>query len=66
MSKNLSIGSWIALNHISVAEVSSKANFNWLCVDLEHSVLDLYSLQVLISAIQSNSEKAFVRNQINK
>ena len=66
MSKNLSIGRWITLNHISVAEVLSKADFDWLCIDLEHSVIDLYGFQIFISAIQSNSEKAFVRNQRNK
>ena len=66
MSKDLSIESCMTLNHISVAEVLSKANFDWLCIDLEHSVLNLYSLQLIILAIQSNSEKAFVRNQINK
>jgi 2-dehydro-3-deoxyglucarate aldolase len=65
MSKNVSIGSWITLNHISVAEVLSKADFDWLCIDLEHSVIDLYGLQILISAIQSNNKKAFVRVSSN-
>tara|TARA_Y100000385_G_C13084328_1_gene635615 strand:+ start:1572 stop:2306 length:735 start_codon:yes stop_codon:yes gene_type:complete len=61
MKKNFSIGSWLTLNHPSVAEIMSDAGFDWLCVDMEHSVTDYYEAQLLISAIQSKGIKAFVR-----
>ena len=57
----LSIGSWITLNHPSIAEIMADAGFDWLCVDLEHSVTDYYEAQQLIMAIQSKGIKAFVR-----
>ena len=61
MKKNISIGSWITLNHPSVAEIMSDAGFDWLCVDMEHSIIDYYEAQLLISAIQSKGIKAYVR-----
>ena len=55
------IGSWITLNHISVAEILADAGFDWLCVDIEHSVTDYAEVQQLILAIQSKGLKAYVR-----
>ena len=56
-----SIGSWITLNHPSVVEILSQFGFDWLCVDLEHSVTDYFQAQLLISTIQSKGIKAYVR-----
>lgn len=56
-----SIGSWITLNHPSIAEIMADAGFDWLCVDMEHSVTDYFEAQQLIMAIQSKGIKAFVR-----
>lgn len=55
------IGSWITMNNPSVAEIMADAGFDWLCVDMEHSVTDYYEAQQLILAIQSKGIKAFVR-----
>ena len=55
------IGSWITLNNPSIAEIMANAGFDWLCVDLEHSVTDYFEAQQLIMAIQSKGIKAFVR-----
>ena len=56
-----SIGSWITLNNASVAEILSDAGFDWLCIDMEHSVTDYAEAQQLILTIQSKGLKAFVR-----
>lgn len=61
MKNKLSIGSWITLGHMGIVEVMAGAGFDWLCIDLEHSVIDYYDVQVLISTIQSKKIKAFVR-----
>lgn len=55
------IGSWLTLGHTSVVEIMADAGFDWLCVDLEHSVIDLYEAQQMILTIQSKGLKAFVR-----
>lgn len=57
----LKIGSWITVNHMAIAEIMATAGFDWLCIDLEHSVIDYYGLQVLISTIQGKGVKAFAR-----
>jgi len=59
--KKISIGSWITLNHTSVAEIMADAGFDWLCVDMEHSVTDYFEAQQLIASIQSKGIKAYVR-----
>ena len=56
-----SVGSWITLNHPSIAEIMADAGFDWLCLDMEHSVTDYFEAQQLIMAIQSKGIKAFVR-----
>lgn len=57
----MKLGSWITLNHPSIAEIMSDAGFDWLCVDMEHSVTDYAEAQQIILAIQSKGLKAFVR-----
>jgi 2-dehydro-3-deoxyglucarate aldolase len=59
--KQASIGSWITLNHFSVAEIMADAGFDWLCVDMEHSVTDYFEAQQLIATIQTKGIKAYVR-----
>lgn len=56
-----SLGSWITLNHPSIAEIMADAGFDWLCIDMEHSVTDYFEAQQLIMAIQGKGLKAFVR-----
>lgn len=59
--QKISLGSWISLTNPSIAEVMADAGFDWLCIDLEHSVIDYSDAQQLILAIQSKGIKAFVR-----
>lgn len=59
--QKFSLGSWISLTSPSIAEVMADAGFDWLCIDLEHSVIDYSDAQQLILAIQSKGIKAFVR-----
>lgn len=59
--KNSRLGCWITLNNPSVAEILADSGFDWLCVDMEHSVTDYFEAQQLIMAIQSKGVKAFVR-----
>ena len=61
MSEKVTIGSWITLNHFSIVEIMAQAGFDWLCVDMEHSVTDYSEAQLLIATIQAKGIKAFVR-----
>ena len=44
----LTIGSWITLGDTSLAEILANAGFDWLVVDLEHSMLSLEQAGALI------------------
>jgi 2-dehydro-3-deoxyglucarate aldolase len=59
--QKISLGSWISLNNPSIAEIMADAGFDWLCIDLEHSVTDYFEAQQLMMAIQGRGLKAFVR-----
>lgn len=45
------IGSWITIGSPAVAEVMCQAGFEWLTIDLEHSVIELEQAQQLIAII---------------
>jgi len=60
MEKN-KFGSWITIGHPSIAEIMADAGFDWLCIDMEHTVIDYTQAQNLISAIQSKEKLAYVR-----
>ncbi|MFQ5714747.1 MAG: HpcH/HpaI aldolase/citrate lyase family protein [Candidatus Scalinduaceae bacterium] len=50
--KSITIGSWITLAHPAIAEIMAKAGFDWLVVDLEHSVITISEAEELIRVIE--------------
>jgi 2-keto-3-deoxy-L-rhamnonate aldolase RhmA len=60
-SNSVSIGSWITLGHFSIAEIMAEAGFDWLCIDLEHSVIDYLEVEKIISAIEHKNCIPYVR-----
>lgn len=55
------LGTWITVPHPSVVDLLARQNFDWLCVDLEHSPISRLELQTAINLIQAQQKKAFVR-----
>ena len=52
LKKNkLTIGSWITIVDPVTIEMMCKSKFDWLPLDLEHSAIDINSLQNLIRII---------------
>ena len=49
--KVLTIGSWITIGHPAVAEIMANAGFDWLVIDLEHSVIGIEKAGELIRVI---------------
>ena len=58
---NLTIGSWITLAHPAIAEIMSKSGFDWLVVDLEHSVITIREAEELIRVIDLAGSVPLVR-----
>jgi len=50
-NKKVTIGSWITLAHPAIAEIMAKAGFDWLAVDMEHSVITIREAEELIRVI---------------
>lgn len=61
----LTIGSWITLAHPAIAEIMSKAGFDWLVVDLEHSVITIREAEELIRIIDLCGVVPLVRLSAN-
>jgi 2-keto-3-deoxy-L-rhamnonate aldolase RhmA len=50
-SNTLTIGSWISLGHPAIAEILSRAGFDWLVIDMEHSTISIREAGELIRVI---------------
>lgn len=50
-TKTLTVGSWITLGHPAIAEIMARAGFDWLVVDLEHSIISIDTAGDLIRII---------------
>ena len=58
---NLSIGTWQSLPNESIAEIFSKAGYEWIVIDLEHSSININQAEQLIRVIDLAGSKPFVR-----
>ena len=59
------IGSWVTLAHPAIAEIMAKAGFDWLAIDLEHSVITVREAEELIRVIDLCGVAALVRLSAN-
>jgi len=58
---DLTIGSWITLGHPAIAEIMASAGFDWLVLDMEHSVIELSEAQAIIQVLDKQQCPAIVR-----
>lgn len=62
---DLTIGSWITMRDPTVAEIMAKAGFDWLAVDLEHSMLGMRDVVELVRVIDLCGVAPLVRLPAN-
>lgn len=55
------LGSWITLAHPAIAEMMCNAGFDWIAVDLEHSVITIREAEELIRIISLGGATPLVR-----
>jgi 2-dehydro-3-deoxyglucarate aldolase len=60
-SNELTIGSWISFGFTQTCEIMSKAKFEWLVIDMEHTSIDYNQCLILIQIIESNGVTPLVR-----
>lgn len=61
----VSIGSWISLGHPAIAEIMARAGFDFLVIDLEHSVITIREAGELIRVIDLCAVPPLVRATSN-
>ena len=59
--KKLTFGSWITIGNPIVAEIMANSGFDWLTIDMEHSVITLDVAQDLIRTIELSGCVPLVR-----
>lgn len=50
-NKKITIGSWITIGNMAIAEIMAKSGFDWLVIDMEHSAISIDQCQELIRVI---------------
>ena len=65
-NNELTIGSWITIGHQAIVEILAMNDFEWLVIDMEHTVIDYELGQHLVAHIQSFNIEALVRVSKNE
>jgi 2-keto-3-deoxy-L-rhamnonate aldolase RhmA len=61
ISNELTIGSWLTLPSMAIAEIMCNAGFDWLVVDLEHTTISLEQAGEMIRTIELSGVSSLVR-----
>jgi len=56
-----SFGSWVTLAHTAICEIMAKSGFEWLAIDMEHSVIGIHEVESLIQVIEGSGSVPLVR-----
>ena len=57
----ITLGSWISLAHTSIAEIMARSGFEWLAIDMEHSVIGIHDIEPLVQTIEASGCVPLVR-----
>jgi 4-hydroxy-2-oxoheptanedioate aldolase len=60
-----SVGAWLSLANTHTAELMANAGFDWLCVDLQHGLIDYGDLRHMLPAISTTETTPLVRVTAN-
>lgn len=60
-SNGVSVGTWLNFAHTSNAEILASSGFEFVGIDMEHSVIGLYEMQNVIMAIEAAGACPLVR-----
>ena len=56
-----SIGSWMSMGHVSIAEILAEAGYDWVVVETEHTAIDVSEVLRLLIAIEGRGALPLVR-----
>lgn len=61
----VSVGSWLTFAHTAIAEIMAESGFDWLAIDMEHSVIGIHDIEPLAQAISASGCIPLVRLSSN-
>jgi 2-keto-3-deoxy-L-rhamnonate aldolase RhmA len=61
----VSLGSWLTLSHGAIAEIMAESGFDWLAIDMEHTVIGIQDVEPLVRAIEASGGVPLVRLSSN-
>jgi 4-hydroxy-2-oxoheptanedioate aldolase len=61
MAGKQTIGAWLSVANPQTAELMANAGFDWLCIDLQHGLVDYGDLRSMLPAISTTDTVPFVR-----
>jgi 2-keto-3-deoxy-L-rhamnonate aldolase RhmA len=64
-NKELTVGTWLSLAHPAIAEIMVEAGFDWVTIDLEHSVITIREAEEMIRVIDLGGSVPLVRLSSN-
>jgi 2-keto-3-deoxy-L-rhamnonate aldolase RhmA len=66
LQRRVIVGTWLEINHPTVAEVLAKAGCEWIGIDVEHTDIDITSLTALLRGMYGRGAAPVVRVATNK
>lgn len=57
----VSIGTWLTMAHLSVAEIMADADYDWVMIETEHTSIDVSEVMGLIMAVEGRGAIPLVR-----
>lgn len=58
---NVSLGTWMSIGHVSIAEMLASAGYDWVVIDMEHSTITVADALNLLIAIEGRGAAPLVR-----
>lgn len=59
------LGGWLSLANIHIAEMMAHAGFDWLCCDMQHGLIDYNDVKAMLPAISTTDITPMVRVPYN-
>ncbi len=60
-SGEVTLGSWMSMGHVSIAEILASTGFDWVVIETEHTAIDVSEVLRLIMAIEGRGCVPLVR-----
>ena len=55
--RKATVGGWLSIGNAYTAEVMANLGFDWLCVDLQHGLIDYPDLTAMLPAISTTKRR---------